>query len=244
MSQATDAGLAKLARRLAGRLVLDLTRTGRARSRGVGKLVRTRATVDSGDIDVDASLDQLVTARAEGRPPALDELTTTAWQRPRTAICLLVDRSGSMNGQRLASAALAAAVCSWRAPAEFAVLAFGDRVISIKDLEQTKAPDLVVAEVLALRGHGTTDVALALRAAQQQLAGSRAARKLTVLLSDAEVTTGGDPVPMARALEELTILAPEDQPEHAHELADEAGARVAEVGGPFSVLDALRTLVQ
>ena len=128
-----------------------------------------------------------------------------------------------MNGDRLASAALAAAVCSWRAPAEFAVLAFGDRVVSIKDLDRRKAPEDVVSQVLALRGHGTTDVALALRAAGAQLDRSRAARKLTVLLSDAEVTTGDDPVPPARALEELTILAPEDEPDHARALASACG---------------------
>lgn len=244
MAQATDANLAVLARRLAGRLVLDLTRVGTARSRGVGKLVRTPAGPDAGDLDIDASMESLVVARAEQRPPSLEELVASGWRKPDTAICLLVDRSGSMSGERLASAALAAAVCSWRAPTEFAVLAFGDRVVSIKDLDRTKPPEDVVSQVLALRGHGTTDVALALRAAGAQLERSRAARKLTVLLSDAEVTTGDDPTPAARSLEELTILAPEDQPEHARELAAACGARIAEVGGPFSVLDALRILVQ
>ena len=244
MAQATDSDLSALARQLAGRLVLDLTRTGKAKSRGVGKLVRTKATIDAGDIDVDASLEQLIAAKAQGRPPAIDELITTSWQKPQTAICLLVDRSGSMNGERLASAALAAAVCSWRAPAEFAVMAFGDRVISIKELNQQKSAELVVAEVLALRGHGTTDVALALQAAQRQLAPSRAARKLTILLSDAEVTAGGDPTVVAKALDELTILAPEEEPDHAKRLAASCGAKMAEVAGPFSVLDALRLLVQ
>lgn len=244
MSQATDAGLAALARQLAGRLVLDLTRVGTARSRRVGKLVQAPAGPDAGDLDIDASLDRLVAARAEGRPPSLEELVATSWRKPETALCLLIDRSGSMNGERLASAALAAAVCSWRAPTEFAVLAFGDRVVSVKDLDRRKAPEEVVAQVLALRGHGTTDVALALRAAAGQLDRSRAARKLVILLSDAEVTTGGDPVPAARALEELCVLAPEDEPDHARALATACGARIAEVGGPFSVLDALRTLVQ
>lgn len=244
MAQATDVSLARLARRLAGRLVLDLARTGRARARGVGKLTAARADVATGDLDIDASLDALVAARVEQRPPAIDELQASHWEKPGTAICLLVDRSGSMDGQRLASAALAAAVCAWRAPAEFAVVAFGDRAVAVKGLRQTKAPELVVAEVLALRGHGTTDVGLALRAAQRQLATSNATRKLTVLLSDAEVTTGGDPVPSARALDELVVLAPADEPEHARALVTAAGARMAEVGGPMSVLDALRLVVQ
>lgn len=244
MAQATDSELARLSRQLAGRLVLDLARTGRARSRGVGKLTTARADIATGDLDIDASLDALVQARVERRPPAIDELQASHWQKPGTAVCLLVDRSGSMDGERLASAALAAAVCAWRAPDQFAVLAFGDKVVAVKELEQTKRAERVVAEVLALRGHGTTDVALALRAAAKQLAGSTATRKLTVLLSDAEVTTGGDPVPAARALDELVVLAPSDEPEHARALIEACGARMAEVAGPMSVLDSLRRVVQ
>jgi Mg-chelatase subunit ChlD len=244
MAQATDSELARLSRQLAGRLVLDLARTGKARSRGVGKLTTARADVATGDLDIDASLDALVQARVERRPPAIDELRASHWQKPGTAVCLLVDRSGSMDGERLASAALAAAVCAWRAPAQFSVLAFGDKVVAVKELEQTKKPERVVAEVLALRGHGTTDVALALRAAARQLAPSTATRKLTILLSDAEVTTGGDPVPAARGLDELVVLAPADEPEHARALVEACGARMAEVAGPMSVLDSLRRVVQ
>ncbi len=197
MTQATDRDLAALSKRLAGRIVLDLARTGTVKSRGVGRLVRRPATPNATDVDIDASIDAVVEARAVGRRPSLDDLEAVQWQRPATAICLLVDRSGSMNGERLASAALAAAVCAWRAPAHFAVLAFGDRVIEMKGMDQTKAADSLVAEVLALRGHGTTDVALALTAAQRQLDRSTATRRLTILLSDAEVTTGADPVPIA-----------------------------------------------
>lgn len=244
MTQATDRDLAALSRRLAGRLVLDLARTGKASTRGVGRLVRAPADESSSDIDIDASLDAIVTARGERRPPSLEDLQAIHWQQPMTAICLLVDRSGSMNGERLASAALAAAVCAWRAPEHFSVLAFGDRVIEMKSLDGVKSPEQLVAEVLALRGHGTTDVALALRASAKQLAGTRATRRLTVLLSDAEVTTGDDPIPFARSLDELVILAPEDEPEHARALARAAGARLAEVGGPMSVLDALRRVVR
>lgn len=244
MTQATDRDLAALSRRLAGRIVLDLARTGKARSRGVGRLVRQPASPSALDIDLDASLDALVEARAVGRRPSLDELQAVHWQQPATAICLLVDRSGSMNGERLASAALAAAVCAWRAPQHFAVMAFGDRVVELKGLNETRDPETLVSEVLALRGHGTTDVALALTAAQRQLRPSSATRRVTILLSDAEVTVGGDPVPVARGLDELVVLAPADEPEHARTLVASAGGRLAEVGGPLSVLDALRRVVE
>lgn len=244
MTQATDREMATLSRRLAGRLILDLARTGTARSRGVGRLTRVRADESSSDLDIDASLDGLLTARSEGRPAALEELVATRWEQPHTAICLLVDRSGSMNGERLASAALAAAVCAWRSPKDFAVIAFGNRAVEVKGLRSTKAPEQLVNEVLSLQGHGTTDVELALRAASKQLAMSQAKRRVTILLSDAEVTTGGDPVPAAKGQDELIVITPEDQPEHARELVRNAGGRLAEVGGPMSVLDSLRRVLQ
>ncbi len=242
MVQATDVSLARLARRLAGRLVLDLTRTGSARTRGIGKLVRTKGNLD-GDIDVESSLEAITTARAERRPVAVDDIVSTTWQKPGIAICLLVDRSGSMSGERLASAALAAAMCSWRAPNEFAVLAFDNRVVSIKELNQTVPPEKVVTDVLGLRGHGTTDVALALTAAARQLATSSAPRRLTLLLSDAESTIGMDPSTAARALPELAVLAPADEPDHAYSLAASVGARIEVVDGPLTILPALQKLV-
>ena len=45
------------------------------------------------------------TARGERRPPDLDELTARDWGRQDLAVCLLVDASGSMSGERLAVAA-------------------------------------------------------------------------------------------------------------------------------------------
>jgi Mg-chelatase subunit ChlD len=244
MAQATDRDLAALARRLAGRITTDLAKSGPAPGRGVGRLRRHQADDTSDEIDIDGSLDSLLDAAMQRRPPRIDELMANRWQRPTTAICLLVDRSGSMDGARLASAALAAAACAWRAPADFAVFAFNDRAIEIKPIDRCRPTAEVVADLLALKGHGTTDVALALGAAKAQLRRSRASRRLTVLLSDAETTAGSDPVPHARALDELAIIAPADERSHADRLASAAGARVVEVGQPLSVLAALQQVLR
>jgi len=243
MAQATDANLARLSRRLAGRLMLELARMGKATGRGIGKLTTVKANLTDGDIDLDASMDAIVAARGDRRPIDIGDLVAHAWKRPDTAICLVIDRSGSMNGERLAGAALGAAACAWKAPSEFAVLVFSNTVVAVKSLTQPKSPDQVVADILSLRGHGTTDVALALRAAHQQLADSKASRRLTILLSDAEVTTGGDPGPIARSLAELAIVAPSDETDHAYALAAECGARVATISTPLSVLAALQEVV-
>ncbi len=78
--------------------------------------------------------------------------------------------------------------------------------------------------MLALRGHGTTDLAGALHAAGRQLARSGAGRKITVLLSDCRATEPGDVVAAASALDELAIVAPAGDAEEADALAAAVGA--------------------
>ena len=119
------------------------------------------------------------------------------------------------------------------------MLAFGDRVPTVKELDQDQRPKSVVTSVLRLRGHGTTDIDLALKAARRELQATNARRRVVILLSDGESTTGDDPIPAARSIEELAIVAPADEPEHAVRLGREEGARVDLVDGPLDVVSAL-----
>ena len=239
LTGATDPKLRELARRLAGRLFLDLSKRGPAAPRGVGQLRTQRYRPDGGDLDVDASLDALVKARGEGVAVDPDDLRVRAWSTPGTAICLLVDRSGSMTGRPLATAAVTAAAVAWRAPDDYSVLSFGKDVIAAKSQDIAKPGEAVIDAVLALRGFGTTDVAGALTAAADQLSRSRAGRKVTVLLSDCRATTPGDVVGAARRLDELVIVAPESDAAEAEDLARQAGARFTTVAGPAAAAAAL-----
>ena len=164
MATAADRRMAALAAGLAGRLALDLARAGTSSAGGVGRLEAGRADRCSGDVDVDRSLDGLLEAKAAGRPWRLEELWVQRWQRPATAIALVVDRSGSMGGPRLAAAAVAAAACALRAPQQWSALAFGDQVVAIKSADSDRPASAVVDDILRLRGYGTTDLAAALDA--------------------------------------------------------------------------------
>ncbi len=239
LTGATDPKLRALARRLAGRLFLDLARRGPVRPRGVGKLVTRRFTPDGGDLDLDASFEELAAARAAARVVEPDELRIRGWATPGTALCLLVDRSGSMGGAPLATSALAAAAVASRAPDDYSVVAFGKECVVVRSQDVPRPPDQVVSDVLTLRGHGTTDLAGALQTAARQLARSRAGRKITVLLSDCRATTPGDVHAAARALDELVILAPEGDDAEAVQLAGAIGCRVGRVAGPSQVADVL-----
>src|SRR6202020_591534 len=118
-----------------------------------------------GDLDLDATIDGVADARAQARAVTIDDLTTVHWARSRTAFAVVVDRSGSMSGARLATAATVAAACALRAPTEHAVLSFAATVEVIKPLASDTAPAVVVERLLGLRGHGVTRLADALGAA-------------------------------------------------------------------------------
>lgn len=234
---ATDRKLRELAKRLAATLFIDIARRGPVRPRGVGTLRDLPYRPDGGDLDIDASLEGIM----EGRGGAIDaeRLRVRGWVKPTTAICLLVDRSGSMGGKPLATAALAAAAVASRAPADYSVLAFGKDILVAKGQLTPKPSELVVNDVLSLRGFGTTDLAGALRMAATQLDRSRAGRKVTVLLSDCRATVDSDPVAAAVCLGDLVVVAPESDADEAQAFAARTGARCITISGPSQVAEAL-----
>lgn len=230
MGKATDETLRAKARALARRLILDVSRRGVTRRPGVHRLRPQRAD-QGGELDVDASLSAIVDARAGARVPDPDELVARGWARPDLALCVLVDASGSMSGERLAAAALTAGAVTWRAPEEHAVLSFSRTVEVVRDIGSERPAAAVVDTVLNLRGHGVTALATALRAATEQLSRSRAARRVAVLLSDCRATDDEDPVPAAELVPELAILAPTADSDQAEDLARRTGARWTALSG-------------
>jgi Mg-chelatase subunit ChlD len=243
MANATDEALRRQVHRLAPRLLLDRARTGRSVRRGTGR-PRPVPASRGGDLDVDAALDAVAAARAERRPPHLDDLVARDWGRPDLALCLLVDRSGSMHGARLAGAAVTAAACALRAPGEHAVLAFARDTDVVTPLGAAHRPTATVEAVLRLRGHGVTGLAGALRRAHDELAGARAARRVVVLLSDCRATDEEDPVPAGRALPGLVVLAPAVDADAARAFAAATGARLGCYDGILATPQLLADLLE
>ncbi|MCP4436924.1 MAG: VWA domain-containing protein [Actinomycetia bacterium] len=238
---ATDRRLADLARQLAARIMVTFARAGSPR-RGIGRLRSAPLVANEGDLDLDRSMDALAAARF-GAAADPNDLRVTTWDRPATAVCLLVDRSGSMAGDRLAAAAVAAASVAYRAPQDCSVVCFSDRSIVVKAQDETRAVEEVVSDVLTLRGFGITDVGLALRTAARQLGRSTAGRRVAVLLSDCRATTGGDPLPHAAGIDELVVIAPEGDSADAEALANSLRVRWTTLAGPSDVPGAFERLL-
>ncbi|HTF52443.1 MAG TPA: AAA family ATPase [Pseudonocardia sp.] len=208
LARATDRELRAAARRLAGRVFIQLGRTGPTRSRGTRRLGPGRT--GEGDLDLERTLDQW-----SGRwPPSSDELVTRSWTAHRKAVCLLVDSSGSMSGLAVALAAVAAAgvvlagAGSGGRRLETSVLAFSEEVQVLGPQGVHRQAEDLVADLVSLRGHGMTDLAGALREASRQLARAAADERIVVLLSDCLHTTGADPATALDGIDRLHVLCP------------------------------------
>jgi MoxR-like ATPase len=223
MAQATDPALRAMARRLSTRVFIRLAKQGRTPSRGIRRLV-PEAGANDGDFDLDLTL-----ARTEGQVPTrAEDLVFRRWGANERAICLLIDRSGSMNGHAVARAAVAAAsvVVAAGERCDVSVIAFARDCVVIQEQGKPRSVEAVIGDVLSLRGRGVTDLGLALRAARRQLGFAGAREKVAVLLSDAIATEGDDPLKSLRGLDRLHVLGTSDEPESI-----EAGRRLARRGG-------------
>jgi magnesium chelatase subunit D len=209
LAVATDEQLRAAARRLAGRVYLRLARLGPTRGRGTRRLAASRRL--DGDLDLDRTMDAWDPGAT--RRPGAEDLITRTWTARRRAVCLAVDNSGSMEGMAVALAAVAAAGVVLADDAsghrlEPSVLAFGNQVRVLQARGVRRPPRELVAELVGLRGHGTTDLAAGLRAASTQLAGSLADERLVVLLSDCLHTSGDEPGTALAGIDRLHVLVP------------------------------------
>ncbi len=200
---ATDPALRRQARTLAARLLPALGRTGQPRRRGTRRIVARTGALD-GELDLDRTLE-----RSGGRRPhdARDLVARQFAAAPR-AVCLLVDRSGSMSGHAvaLASVAAAAVVGARSERLHCSVVAFGSEPLVLLSERAARPAASVVDDLLSLRGHGRTDLARALRVAAQQLEHVPPGGRTAVLLSDALHTKGEDPLSAAAILDRLDVL--------------------------------------
>ena len=221
LARATDQHLPEAARRLAARVFFRLARAGQRPSRGTRRLAAGRG---DGDLDLDRTLD-----RWSGPwPPRDADLVTRSWSAQRRALCLLIDSSGSMSGRAVAIAAVAAAsvVLASDGRLQPGIVAFSGqaRVLQAQGTRRPAGP--LVGDLVALRGHGLTDLAAALRAAAAQLATAPASERVAVLLSDCLPTSGADPALALRGINVLHVLCPRPAAE-----AQRAAAGLARRGG-------------
>ena len=209
LAMATDARLRARARQVAAKVFLRMARQGRPARRGLRRLTTVRGA--DGDLELDRTLE-----RTGGlRPRHAEDIVVRRWGASQRAVCLLVDRSGSMKGEAVAMAGLAAAavVIAGGEHTDCSVVAFSDRPVVLQSQGRRRPPDELVGDLLSLRGHGTTDLSLAFSAAAAQLGRAATPDRLAVLMSDCLHTTGADPLASLRGVDRLHVLGTSLDPE-------------------------------
>jgi len=210
MAVATDPALRVAARRMAQRLLPPLGGIGAPTRHGTRRLVPRRG-FPAGDLDIDRTL-ELTEGRRPDRPEAIVART---WGATPRAVCLLVDRSGSMTGRAVALAAVAAAAVVEAASDRLrtGVIAFAAEPLVLRDLRSEVPSERVIDDLLSLRGHGATDLAWALQAASAQLERVPPGGRAAILMSDCIRTRGADPLGPAGAFDALHVLLTRDDPD-------------------------------
>jgi MoxR-like ATPase len=243
MATATDVRLRSQAMALAAQLLLRLARNGPSPKPGVRRIVRDLDALQ-GDLDLDATFD-----RSDGLASRNgQDLVTQRWSSADRAICLLVDRSGSMHGHALAMAAMAAAsvMVSAGERSDCSVLVFAKDTIVLQTQDRWRPPDRVLGDIFTLRGKGVTDLALGLRGARRELAKSNAKEKVVVLLGDGMATEGTDPLAAMKGIDRLHVLGTskeQDSIDATSRLAKRGGGRVKTVSSLTDLPSALRYLL-
>lgn len=230
LAKAKDGALRRVAREVAGRLVIRFAEAAGGAASGDGKWRSARWTPGA-EVDLEAVLEELLIARSLGEPLDVEHLQARMWQRRPTAVCLVVDNSGSMGASRLSAAAVTTAALAMRAPADFSVIAVADKALVLRQQGSSRPVEAIVDDLFGLRSYGWTNLALGLTAARAQLARSNAGRKMTLLLTDGQANKGLDPVLEAARLELVHVIVPGVANDQCREIARAGRGTVVEFGG-------------
>lgn len=162
-----------------------------------------------GELDVEATVDNLL-----GKPhPEPGDLIVRRRVDRRHQVVLMIDTSLSMAGEKMALAAVAAAVLALKLrPGDLAVALFADDARLVSRFGEEVPPAELVRRMLAVPCGGGTDIAAALRLGHAELQRGRDPGRSGLLVTDGVFTSGADPVSAAARFGSLHVLLMDERP--------------------------------
>ena len=129
--------------------------------------------------------------------------------KTRKSIVIMLDKSGSMIGEKIFLAAMVtASIALGVRDHEYAILAFDEGVEYIKRIDEIKSIDEIVEKILLLKPYGCTDIAFALKKGFEELMTSKGKDRVGIILTDGLYNTGENPEKAARQFPRLVVLCP------------------------------------
>ncbi|HEY2833522.1 MAG TPA: vWA domain-containing protein [Sporichthyaceae bacterium] len=199
----TDPLVLRRARQIAARLALPRPPRRTIARRGAGELVSVPWRGSGDDLDLDRTLEQVLAMPQ----PRDEDFVVREFIRPRRAVVLLVDVSGSMRGERVRTAAATVGALAGEFVRDaLAVVAFAADAMLLTGLTDHLAPGRLLDTMVRIPAKGLTNVAFPLQVARDQLASSPLREARVLLLSDCVHNAGPDPRPEAARLPRVDVL--------------------------------------
>jgi MoxR-like ATPase len=227
------------ARRIARTMAIRMARRVPSASTGASRLRPHRYAFRSDDLDLDRTLEEIAV-----KPyPEHRDLWVTERVRAQRSYAVLLDISGSMKGEHLTTAAMAAAAITEAVGRDdVAIVAFWREAVVLKRLRQPLQLERTLADILSLRGMGLTNLHLGLRLGLQELQASTTSDRVALLLSDGGHNVGPDPLPLARRFTTLHVVGTSAEPTRVQacaELAAAGNGRCAIAADPDGIVAAV-----
>ena len=171
------------------------------------------------DLDIDATIE----ARIQN--PMATEIIPWGFERQtsRNPVLLVLDTSFSMNGEKLTIAGITVGVLSQLLPiTDIAVLGFNKEPYVIKGFDEELSKYYMINRIMNTQPRGGTNLAAAIGLAAELIFPFHPHGRI-IMLTDADPTTGKNPIPEAAKLHQLDImLFPDGNEFVAERLAFEA----------------------
>jgi len=195
------------------------------------------------EIDLDRTLD----ATVENPLPSYDNIFVLDRKKYRKAAVIMMDASGSMQGENLSMAAIAVTSLAMNLDArdEYGVVLFSEKVNIFKRLDQAMPLDQLINRVLNILPEGRTNIGLGLSAGLREIQRSTIDSKIGILLTDGQQNVGQDPLKLAGKFQKLHVInLPGGKPDFSKKIAESGRGNFIPLKNMFDVPKAIVQCLQ
>ena len=201
-----DSNLKKMIKRIAIKAILLRALELIGPTKRSARLRREIYRFGKEEIDLDSTFEEIL-GKKEVRP---EDIIIETRDKKTISGALMVDSSLSMTGEKLAVAAVGAAVLAIKLKTDhYALITFESTAKVLKGIGQRKDVESVIGELLETPTMGYTNMEDGLRKGLDELNKARTKERFGVIITDGNCTTGYDPKKIAAKYPKLYVIMPE-----------------------------------
>jgi len=208
-----------------------------------GDITTVPFTFEGDEIDLDRTLD----ATVEHPLPSYDSIFVLDRKKYRKAAVIMMDASGSMQGENLSMAAIAVTSLAMNLDArdEYGVVLFSEKVNVFKRVDQAMPLDQTINRVLNILPEGRTNIGLGLSTGFREIQRSTIDSKIGILLTDGHQNVGQDPFKLAGKFQKLHVInLPGGKPDFSKKIAESGRGNFIPLKNMFDVPKAIVQCLQ